>query len=157
MKHPGSVVALLLIFLFAFPRPGNDNNKVEIATESGNTYILDEIEAGPGSGSLYENNLYIFTATADELRDAAAPESPIYVNIPRYAKDAASIGASLLDKTFVHWSEAGSVCVYLNETANAWVVFGQMKDRNSTAGSGTIAIEADTGEVMYLSFGFPST
>ena len=120
----------------------------KITTDSGDSYTLSGIELD--TGSAYIGDLNVYQATADELQAIYAKSSEKQADIPGNAKEAAQIGASILDKTYENWSEAGTIRVGLNENANAWIVHGQTKDRYSTTGYGVVAIKADTGNILLL-------
>lgn len=127
---------------------GGINTEAKIVSDAGNTYVFYEIK--PNSGSCYVKDLNVYKADANELRGAYMADSVRQAAVPSSAQEAAQIGASILDETYADWSEAGTVCVFRNDAANAWIVHGQMTDRYSTAGCGVIAIEAATGEILYM-------
>lgn len=141
----------LVILISSCEVPNGKNGSVRITSDSGNSYTMYEIE--PDSGSADFGGLDVYTATADDLLTAAMTDSKEKVTIPSNVKEAAEIGSSILDETYDNWSEAGTVCVFFNDKANAWIVHGQMKDRYSTTGCGVVAIKADTGKILYMAYG----
>ena len=150
MKRFALFLSIILIALLSCScmMRNNTSKTVKITSDFGNSYTFIEIEAN--SGSAYWEDLNVYKADADELREVSVTGSNRQVTIPGGAQEAAQIGASILDETYENWSEAGTVCVFRNDTANAWIVHGQMKDRNSTTGCGVVAIKADTGEILYM-------
>jgi hypothetical protein len=111
----------------------NGTNVDTIKTADGKEYSYLQIAPDDGSFSFDDVNLY--TATADELRNISK-----YDRTTDTPKSVAATGADILNTAFDQWTESDTIVVCKNETANAWIIHGQLESRESTAAGVGIAL-----------------
>ena len=102
--------------------------------------------------SIYIDAVNFQDATEDEIRNISTKPydgKPVPV---KNAKEAAKAGADILDQHYKSWSKTGTVAVSYNNVAGAWIIHGQMNRQSEANGIGVVVIDAETGEVLCLTF-----
>ena len=123
----------------------------KIVTTSGLKYrFVDDTKE---SFHYYVDATNLQVATEEEIRSASTKPYDGEPVLVKNAKEAAKGGADILDKNYTNWSEAGTVVVSYNDVAGAFIIHGQYVNRKSEpAGIGVVVIDAETGEVLCLTF-----
>lgn len=124
-----------------------------VQTSNGTKYTYSQVSAEDGSFRIGGINLY--TATAEELKNLSEYDVPSGASVDiSTPKSVAETGADILSAVFDKWTEAGIVVVCKNSTAHAWIIHGQLENRESSAdGVGVAVIDIESERIIAIAFG----
>lgn len=117
------------------------------------------LQIAPDDGSFSFDDINIYTATADELRNITKYDKTTGTHIDLSTpKSVAATGADILNTVFDKWTESDTLVVCKNETANAWIIHGQLESRESTAaGVGIAVIDIKSESIVAIAYGKSAT
>lgn len=132
-----------------------DNNieNTKVKSNSGTVYtVVDDTD---NEGEFSFSGISIKFSTPDELKSANIINYDGDIRIALNVTEAAQIGSSILEKCYEQWTEVKTVVVDKNQKADAWIVSGQLLNRNSNSEVGAVVFSIETGEVLYIGKGIP--
>lgn len=95
----------------------------------------------------YSGGIDLYHASREELIELDLCKYSEVFGEVKNAKEAAGIAAKVIEK--VYGKEESPYIVKLNETANAWIVYGSLPAFH-LGGVAAIAIDKETGEIIML-------
>ncbi len=146
------ILAVLAVFLFGLAYAYFflfDDNTIRVIV-NGKTFSVTYREGGYQS----INQVLLSQATLKQLSTIPSDRELPAEDLPpiKDFEQAAEQGIALLEASYSSWTYDNNVIVSYNPNAGAWVIHGQMKDRECPGvdGLGLLIVEEKTGKVVVL-------